>query len=121
MSNLSQGSLRLDRRELLKNALAGTLALGFPSLLGGQAANTGVSRLPGKMIQILDGGGANVVAFPAADGLVLVDTGTPQSAGIRNIAAGTKVLTVFNTHFHLDQTGNNELFATAGAKIIAHE
>ena len=29
--------------------------------------------------------------------------------------------TLFNTHYHLDQTGNNEMFAAAGAKIIAHE
>jgi glyoxylase-like metal-dependent hydrolase (beta-lactamase superfamily II) len=28
---------------------------------------------------------------------------------------------LFNTHYHLDQTGNNEVFAAAGAKIIAHE
>jgi glyoxylase-like metal-dependent hydrolase (beta-lactamase superfamily II) len=31
------------------------------------------------------------------------------------------VRTVFNTHYHTDQTGNNEVFAAAGAKIIAHE
>ena len=34
---------------------------------------------------------------------------------------GAKVQTLFNTHYHTDQTGNNEMFAAAGAKIIAHE
>ena len=28
--------------------------------------------------------------------------------------------TLFNTHYHLDQTGNNEVFAAAGTKIVAH-
>ena len=42
-------------------------------------------------------------------------------AALKNLAAGAKVQTLFNTHYHLDQTGNNEMFAAAGAKIIAHE
>jgi glyoxylase-like metal-dependent hydrolase (beta-lactamase superfamily II) len=75
---------------------------------------------------IVDAGGANLVALSTADGFVLVDAGAAQSrdqvmAGLRNIDSGGKVTTLFNTHYHLDQTGNNETFATAGAKIIAHE
>jgi cyclase len=106
----------LDRRELLKSALAGTVALGFPSLLRGQAADK---------VSILDGGGTNVVAFSAADGLVLVDSGAPGNGdrllgSLKTFAPNAKVNTLFNTHYHLDQTGNNEAFATAGAKIIAH-
>ena len=106
----------MDRRELLKSALAGTVALGFPSLLRGQA----------DKIAILDGGGTNVVAFSASGGLVLVDSGVPKNGGmlltaLNTFAPNAKVHTLFNTHYHLDQTGNNELFATAGAKIIAHE
>jgi glyoxylase-like metal-dependent hydrolase (beta-lactamase superfamily II) len=86
-------------------------------------------RLSDKLA-VLDGGGANVLAFSSAssggDGLVLVDSGAPKSgeqvmAGLKTFAAGAKVQTLFNTHYHLDQTGNNEMFAAAGAKIIAHE
>jgi glyoxylase-like metal-dependent hydrolase (beta-lactamase superfamily II) len=60
------------------------------------------------------------------DGLVLVDGGAPKSgdkvmATLKNVAPNAKVQTLFNTHYHTDQTGNNELFAAAGAKIIAHE
>jgi cyclase len=106
----------LDRRELLKRALAGTITFGFPSLLRGQADN----------FAILDGGGANVVAFSATDGLVLVDSGAPNNAdkmlaALKAFAPNAKVNTLFNTHYHLDQTGNNELFSKAGAKIIAHD
>jgi len=67
-----------------------------------------------------------VLAFFTGDGLVLVDGGAPKSgdklmAELKEVAAGAKVQTLFNTHYHLDQTGNNEAFAAAGAKIIAHE
>ncbi len=64
---------------------------------------------------MLDAGGANLLAFSAPDGLVLVDSGPPKSA------VPGKVQTLFNTHYHLDQTGNNEAFGAAGVKIIAHQ
>jgi len=48
---------------------------------------------------------------------VLVDSGAPKSGVLKD----AKVRTLFNTHYHIDQTGNNEVFAAAGAKIIAHE
>ena len=78
------------------------------------------SRLTEKLA-LVDGGGANVLAFSAGDGLILVDSGAPKSGEAVMAALQSKVHTVFNTHYHLDQTGNNELFARAGAKIIAHE
>src|SRR5262245_46220852 len=106
----------MDRREFLKSGLAGTVALSFPSLLRGQA----------DKIAVLDGGGTNAVGFSATDGLVLVDSGAPKSgdnvlAALKAFSPNAKVTTLFNTHYHLDQTGNNELFSAAGAKIIAHE
>jgi len=77
-------------------------------------------------ITIVDAGGTNVVALSAGDGLLLVDSGPPTSADklaatLRNVAPNSKVQIVLNTHYHLDQTGNNEFFAAAGAKIIAHD
>jgi glyoxylase-like metal-dependent hydrolase (beta-lactamase superfamily II) len=107
--NISQGGF-LDRRDLLKSALAGTVALGLPTLLRGQT----------DKIAIIDAG-SNVVAFSAADGIVLVDSGAPKSGDKVLAALSGKVSTLFNTHYHLDQTGNNEAFSAAGAKIIAHE
>jgi len=114
----------VDRRELLKSAVAGTIAFGIPSLLRGQAAS-GVRKLTDK-IAVVDGGGTNVVAFSTGDGLLLVDSGVPKYgdklvAALKDVAANSKVHTLFNTHYHLDQTGNNEQFAAAGAKIIAHD
>jgi cyclase len=107
----------VDRRHVLKGAVAGVLALWTSSrMLNAQQ----VRRLPDKFA-VVDGGGSNVLAFSSGEGFVLVDSGAPKSgdkvmAGLGN----SKVQTLFNTHYHVDQTGNNEMFAAAGAKIIAH-
>jgi glyoxylase-like metal-dependent hydrolase (beta-lactamase superfamily II) len=97
-------------------SLATAASLSVPGLLRGQVGQ----------LTVLDAGGANVVAFSTGDSLILVDSGAPKSgdslqAALKNFAPNAKVNTLFNTHYHLDQTGNNETFAAAGAKIIAHE
>lgn len=79
-------------------------------------ASAAVLALPlqqSDKLSVVDSGGVNVVRFDTGDGLVLVDGGV--------LKAGEKVRILFNTHYHLDQTRNNEMFAAAGAKIIAHE
>jgi cyclase len=103
----------LNRRELLKSVFAGTVALGVPSLL----------RVQSDKIAVIDAGGPNVVACKSTDGIVLVDSGPPKSFDKVMAALGTnaKVQTLFNTHHHTDQTGNNEMFSASGAKIIAHK
>jgi cyclase len=100
---------RVNRRELLKSCAAGALGLWESRRAFAQ------SHLTDK-IAVLGAGGPNVVALSTGDGLVLVDSGAPN-----RFAAPSKVRTLFNTHYHTDQTGNNEIIATAGAKIIAHE
>jgi len=110
----------VNRRDILK--AAGALTLWTPRTLNAQS---GVRRLADKL-DIVDGGGANIVAFSSPDGLILVDSGAAKSAdsimfALKNLAPTPKVQTLFNTHYHSDQTGNNEMFAAAGAKIIAHE
>jgi glyoxylase-like metal-dependent hydrolase (beta-lactamase superfamily II) len=94
-------------------------------VLNAQQASGGVRRLTDKMA-VVDGGGSNVLAYSTGEGLVLVDGGAPKSgdqviAGLKNLAPGARVQTLFNTHYHTDQTGNNEMFSAAGAKIIAHK
>ena len=95
---------------------------GIPRMLGAQSA---VRRLTDRLA-VVDGGGANVLAYSGTDGLVLVDSGAPQSgesvmAALNGLGGSAKVQTLFNTHYHPEQTGNNELFAAGGAKIIAHD
>jgi glyoxylase-like metal-dependent hydrolase (beta-lactamase superfamily II) len=106
--------------------MAGLLTLwSSPLLQAGQRTNDGVRKLT-DTISVLDGGGSNIVALSSADGIVLVDTGAPDNgdrvmAALKRLGGNPKVHTVFNTHYHLAQTGNNEAFAAAGAKIVAHD
>jgi cyclase len=90
-------------------------------VLSAQPAVSGVRRLTDRMV-VVDGGGSNVLAFSTGEGLVLVDGGVPKSFDtiMASLGMNARVNTLFNTHHHLDQTGNNERFSM-GAKIIAHK
>jgi glyoxylase-like metal-dependent hydrolase (beta-lactamase superfamily II) len=63
---------------------------------------------------VMDGGGSNVLVFFTGDGFVLVDGGAPKSFDtvMASLGANATVNTLFNTHHHVDQTGNNEMFST---------
>jgi cyclase len=78
-------------------------------------------------IYMLTGAGANVIARTGADGVVLVDGGPLQNASALAQAVAAlpngsgKIHTLFNTHWHPEQTGSNEGLGKAGATIIAQE
>jgi glyoxylase-like metal-dependent hydrolase (beta-lactamase superfamily II) len=115
----------VNRRDVLKGAVGVFTTWTSSRVLNAQQASGGVRRLMDKMA-VVDGGGSNVLACSTAEGLVLVDGGAPKSgdqvmAALKSLAPGAKVQTLFNTHYHSDQTGNNEVFSAAGAKIIAHK
>ena len=117
----------MDRRQVLKGAMTGALTLwASPLLRAAQQASAaaGIRKVTDR-VSVIDAG-TNVIVLSGGDGLLLVDTGASKSgdklaAALKGIAANSKVTTVFNTHYHLDQTGNNELFAAAGATITAHD
>jgi cyclase len=74
---------------------------------------------------LLGGAGANVVAATGPDGLVLVDGGLEKHSKelVKTALRATKtrrVTTLFNTHWHPEQTGSNESLGKSGAKIISH-
>jgi glyoxylase-like metal-dependent hydrolase (beta-lactamase superfamily II) len=104
----------MDRRQFV-TGLTGALLL--PRIAASQAATA--TKLTDK-VSLLTGLGTNVLAFSGADGMILVDSGAPQySAQLMSMTS--RVNTVFNTHFHLENTGGNEALSQAGAKIIAHQ
>ena len=112
----------LNSRGLLRGALGVFAACASSRVLSAQQIVPGsVRRLTDRFV-VVDGGGSNVLAFSSGDGFVLVDGGAPKSfdAIMASLGAKARVNTLFNTHHHLDQTGNNEMFST-GAKIIAHK
>jgi glyoxylase-like metal-dependent hydrolase (beta-lactamase superfamily II) len=80
----------------------------------------------GDNLALITGGGGNVVAMGSADGALLVDGGNKdRAASVLKLALKTvnakKLHTLFNTHWHPDQTGGNEYAGKQGARIIAHE
>jgi len=85
-----------------------------------------VSSDLGRGLQLITGADANVVALAGPDGLLLVDGGSKaQSTAVLKHALksveAAKLHTLFNTHWHPEQTGLNEQAGKAGARIIAHE
>jgi glyoxylase-like metal-dependent hydrolase (beta-lactamase superfamily II) len=57
---------------------------------------------------------------------VLVDSGqatsdSPLLGFVETATGGRRVHTLFNTHWHLEQIGGNEMLGRAGANIVAHE
>jgi len=115
----------VNRRDVFKGAVGVFTMWTASRVLSAQQASGGVRRLTDK-VAVVDGGGANMVAFFNGDAIILVDSGALKSsdqvmAALKNLAPGAKVQTLFNTHYHTDQTGNNEVFSAAGAKIIAHK
>jgi glyoxylase-like metal-dependent hydrolase (beta-lactamase superfamily II) len=119
-----------NRREFVLTASGGLLgALALPRRAAGRQADTVLANSVVRMadrVFLVTAGGTNVVALSTADGLVLVDSGSPKltqplMASLQQVAAGGRVRTVFNTHWHLENTGGNEALRQGGATIVAHE
>lgn len=110
------------RRTILKGAFAAGTLLGLAPLV--RAASAGIAPLQGP-ISLINDTGPNVLVMTTADGLVLVDSGV-QAGGemlmqhVNELSPKGKH-TLFNTHWHDEQTGGNEALGTAGATIISHE
>jgi cyclase len=119
----------IDRRQLLTGAIGGLLG---SALLPRRSAaqQTGVAQPTGLValndrLSLVTSGGTNVIALSTADGIVIVDSGTPElvdslMGSLRQLSGG-RVATVFNTHWHVENTGANEALRRDGATIVAHE
>jgi glyoxylase-like metal-dependent hydrolase (beta-lactamase superfamily II) len=116
----------------LKGAIGGAagIALGAPvqRLAAAQAVSDGSSplRLSDNLVLVRMSGEANVVAHTGANGVLLVDGGSASASdalmkAVANLPGSGPVHTIFNTHWHPEQTGSNERLGKAGATIIAHE
>jgi glyoxylase-like metal-dependent hydrolase (beta-lactamase superfamily II) len=109
----------------LSGILAGCATTANPSQPEGPGARYSTTALADGL-WLVSGGAANIVAARAPDGLVLVDGGLERDAAelqrvvLRNCAA-SRVATLFNTHWHPEQTGANARLGKSGARIIAQE
>lgn len=123
----------LSRRAVLGTALQGLAvaslgaALWRPGAASAQAAGGSRAALDlGAGMHVLTLGATNVLAALDAGGVALVD-GAP--AGQHDVLIGMlaalpnkgRVHTLFNSHWHPEQTGSNEALGKAGATIIAQQ
>lgn len=122
------------RRQLLKGAIGGAagIALGAPFLRLSAAQtqpvadNTGTVKLADDLFVLRMPGEENVIAQTNANGVVLVDGGSAAGSdallkAVASLPGAGPVRTLFNTHWHPEQTGSNEKLAKTGATIIAQE
>jgi cyclase len=113
--------LSSTRRTFLKTAAAGVAA---PYLF---AQSPKITSTPlAENLYLLTGAGCNILAHTGADGVLLVDGGLAQNApalaqAVAALPKSGPVRTLFNTHWHPEQTGSNEPLGSAGATIIAQE
>jgi glyoxylase-like metal-dependent hydrolase (beta-lactamase superfamily II) len=115
----------------LKAALGGAagIALGAPArlLAAAQAPGAGATTVQlADDLFVVTAGGINGLARIGAAGVVLVDGGSAATSAavlkaVASLPGGGPVRTLFNTHWHPEQTGSNETLGKAGAQIIAQE
>jgi len=114
------------RRRLLRTGAA-ALALGLPLARRPAFAQPAVAAAAlGDSLHILTAAGVNAVARAGEGGTLLVDGGSAATsaailAAARALPGGGPVTTLFNTHWHPEQTGSNLALGEAGATIIAQE
>ncbi len=117
----------MDRRKFVQGAVAGAVggALGASAFAATPAASSIKSVRLADGLTLFSGAGGNVVTLGnARDGLLMVDTGAAEHTGalLDAVHAGTgtrRVVTAFNTHWHWDHTGGNEVLAKSGTRIHA--
>lgn len=118
----------MDRRLFLGAAPAAAFALaGLTSgRVAAAAQATPQSTQLGEGLWLISGCGGNVTLFQSSEGVLLVDGGAPAHSAqllreVRRLTGSSRVHTLFNTHWHHDQTGSNLTLGRAGTRIIAHE
>ncbi len=120
-------SAPMQRRHFIRHALPAA-TLGLSALRWASATETGplaVVPLTGGL-SVITGGGGNVTVFESPAGVLLVDGGSPERSAevlklVKARTGAARIHTLFNTHWHWDQTGSNRTLGPAGTRIIAHE
>jgi len=117
-----------DRRAFIKTAIVGAAGLSLPGNLFAQSAagGGGTLRLADDLFVLRNPGEANVLAQIDSKGVLLVDGGSAKGSdallkAVSGLPGAGPVHTLFNTHWHPEQTGSNERLGKAGVTIIAHE
>jgi cyclase len=121
----------MDRRIFLTRIVpAAGIALATRVSIAAPAPALGEGELVltplGGNLTLISGAGGNVTVLKSSAGVLMVDGGAREHSArllqaVRSIAGTDRVHTLFNTHWHADQTGSNVTLGAAGTRIIAHE
>lgn len=114
------------RRQLLKAAIGGAAGIVLGGPLRAFAQDAAPQKLGDDLYLLKIPGEANILAQTSADGVLLVDGGSLAGSdavmkAVSVLPGGGKIHTLFNTHWHPEQTGSNERLGKVGATIIAQE
>jgi glyoxylase-like metal-dependent hydrolase (beta-lactamase superfamily II) len=120
----------MDRRSFLTRVMpAASIAMATRISIAAApvSAEAGLVLTPlGENLTLISGAGGNVTLLKSPEGVLMVDGGAREHSArllkaVRDIAGTDRVHTLFNTHWHADQTGSNATLGAAGTRIIAHE
>jgi cyclase len=122
------------RRQILTAAIGGAagLVLGAPirglatSVAQPASGTAATQQLSDDLFVVTLPGEANVIAHTTRGGVLLVDGGSAAASdalmkAVTALPGGGPVDTIFNTHWHPEQTGSNEVLGKGGTTIIAQE
>jgi cyclase len=117
-----------DRREFLRCAVASAVGSVPGSAVLAAApppaeSTIKTTRLADDLV-MYSGAGGNVVTLGNGTDLLMVDTGSAEHTvallnAVESVTGTRRVATAFNTHWHWDHTGGNEVLTKSGTSIRA--
>jgi glyoxylase-like metal-dependent hydrolase (beta-lactamase superfamily II) len=120
-----------SRRDVLRTLIGGAAGLSLPigsSLrVSAQSRHSALKTTPlTANVALVSGAGGNVVVISSDDAALMVNGGLREhtdqlSQTVSELTAGKPVRFLFNTDWHPDHSGSNELLGRTGTQIIAHE
>jgi glyoxylase-like metal-dependent hydrolase (beta-lactamase superfamily II) len=120
-----------SRRDVLRTLIGGAAGLSLPigasSRAWAQVHHPALKTIPlTSAVSIVAGAGGNVVVLTADDAALMVNGGQREhtaelSKTVSGLTGGKPVRFLFNTDWHPDHSGSNEMLGGSGAQIIAHE
>jgi cyclase len=120
-----------SRRDVLRTLIGGAAGLSLPlgSSVRARAQSPSSALTPTRLtdsITLISGAGGNVVVVTGDDSVAMVNGGlrdhaTDLARTVSGVTGGKPVRLLFNTDWHAEHTGSNEMLAGTGAQIISHE
>ena len=115
-----------NRRSFLRSLFAGASALTVARIAPAQPPPPLKKTALTDRISFISGNVSNIGVIASSDGLMMIDGGAAvYSSGLQEMIAAEigrqKVEILFNTHWHWDHVGSNELLGKKGTTILAQE